>query len=143
MAPSLLGAMVIQLLLAQAQLERMSHIPIAYAAEIPIEQQIQTPPSFYTNHDEAIAYWAKKYGQDFGQLHYVIEHEGGFHDDYKNVIGLAGERGACQILPRAHPEITLEQMLDPDWCIAWTAKAWSEGHAHWWTTHWRFENTAT
>lgn len=141
--PSLIGGIVIHLLLIQAQLDRLATTPIAYADTLPIEQQIQfpvSPPSFRMDADGSIRYWAEKYGQNYEELRYVIQHEGGIRTDYTNVIGAAGERGACQILPSAHPEVTLTQMLDPDWCVAWTAKMWSLGHAHWWTTHWIFEN---
>ncbi len=137
--PSLIGSIVIQLLLIQAQLDRMAHTPIAYADTVPVAQQFSIP-LFKDDPEATIRYWANYYGQNTDELYYVIKHEGGFHDDYTNVVGAAGERGACQILPTAHRSVTLEQMLSPDWCIAWTAKMWQQGHAHWWTTHWIFED---
>lgn len=139
--PSLIGGIVIHLLLIQAQLERMTATPIAYADTILVVQQVEMPPSFRMDPEASITYWAKKYGQSPEELLYVIENEGGIHQDYTNVIGSSGERGACQILPSAHKEVTLTQMLDPDWCVAWTARMWAEGHAHWWVTHWKFEKS--
>lgn len=90
----------------------------------------------------SIDFWADKYNVSPIELQYVIKHESQFDP---TAVGKAGEIGACQILLSAHSNpkspdyITRAEARDPDSCVAWTAKMWSEGHAHWWTTHWIFE----
>ncbi len=44
--------------------------------------------------------------------------------------------GDCQIHLPAHPTITKEQALDPEWCFEWSANQWSKGNANLWT-EWR------
>jgi hypothetical protein len=52
-------------------------------------------------------------------------------------IGDGGKSyGIVQIYLPAHPDITKEQALDPEWAIDWMARQFSYGNARLWTC-WR------
>lgn len=59
----------------------------------------------------------------------VIECESGRD---KNAIGALGEVGIVQILPRAWPSISKEQMLDASFSIDFLAHQISTGHGYYW-----------
>jgi len=63
----------------------------------------------------------------------TIQCESGF---YYKARGALGERGVVQIYPKAHPDITFEQMEDPYWSISWMAQEWLKGNQRAWTC-WR------
>lgn len=126
---AILGALIVQLLLAQAQLERLA-ILHAEAAEIHV-------PLFDREHPEiAIYFWADFYHQSRYELYHTLKDESQFDP---KAVGPYGERGLCQIYLAVHPYVSIEQAEDPDWCIPWTARMWAKGHAHWWVAHWKFE----
>ncbi len=133
MAPTLIGSLIIQLLLAQAQLERMAHTPIAYAAEIPLSQQIELPPAFMYNHEASIDYWADKFGADASEISGTMKCESGYNPEAVGDLGTSF--GVAQIHLIAHPDITKAQALDPDFSVKWMAEQFSKGNAHIWTCH--------
>lgn len=62
----------------------------------------------------------------------TIKCESDFDPD---AIGAAGEIGLVQILPRAHPELTTEEMEDPYFSIEWMAQAWKNKYENWWSCY--------
>ncbi len=124
MTPSLLGGLVIQLLLAQAALDRMAHTPIAYADEVPVQQQIPLPPSFTFDHKASIAYWASKFDADAKEMSQTIQCESQYRID---AVGDHGTSfGLVQIHLPAHPDVSQKQALDPDFSVKWMAEHWYE-----------------
>lgn len=51
----------------------------------------------------------------------------------KGPDGYEDSWGVCQIHLPAHPEITKEQAMDPEWCIDWSAEEFKKGRAWQWT----------
>ena len=49
--------------------------------------------------------------------------------------------GIAQIHLSAHPDISKEEALDPEFAIKWTAQHFAKGHASWWTC-WRNQKEA-
>lgn len=43
--------------------------------------------------------------------------------------------GIEQIHAAAHPELTMDEMLDPYFSIRWAAQEWQKGNAGWWTCY--------
>ncbi len=134
MAPSLIGSLVIQLLLAQAQLERMAHTPVVYAAEIPIEQQIQTPPAFMYDHEASVRYWANRYGVDGDKLLATINCESQFNPQ------AVGDNGTSFGVAQFHNPVTdwgfsIKSALDPDFATKEMARAWSKGQQRRWSCY--------
>ena len=41
--------------------------------------------------------------------------------------------GIAQIHLPAHPDVSKEEALDPEFAIRWAAKHFAQGHAYWWT----------
>lgn len=113
--------MVIALLLAQAQLDRMAHTPIAYAEQVPVIQE-SLIPLFKDDRDAAIAYWASEFDADAKEMTETIRCESRFHPD---AVGDNGKSfGLAQIHLPAHPDVSKEQALDPDFSIKWMAAHW-------------------
>lgn len=77
---------------------------------------------------------ANKAGLNVDRFLAVIDCESGFRAD---AIGDGGRSyGVAQLFLPAHPEITKEQALDPEWSLAWMANEWKKGHASAWSC-WR------
>ncbi len=121
--------MVISLLLAQAQLERLASTPFAYADEI------QLPPSYVMGHEASIKYWASKYNAPADRMEAVIKCESDFipqQSNYKSATGPNGREdswGVAQIYLPKHPTITRDMAMDPDFSVQYMA-------SHWHTDHW-------
>ncbi len=125
--------MVIQLLLAQATLERMAHTPVAYAAEVPVVQE-SFIPAFADGREDTISYWASKFNISATEMSATIQCESKFHPD---AVGDSGTSfGLVQIHLPAHPDVTKKQALDPDFSIRWMAREFSKGNQRIWTC-WR------
>ena len=76
-------------------------------------------------------YYASQYGVSHETMRTVISAESQFQWDLSGDHGTSF--GACQIHLPAHPDITKEQALNPDFCLDWTAKNISAGNGRMWT----------
>lgn len=72
---------------------------------------------------------AVRYGLNTEHFLKVVNCESGWNPSVVNSIGATG---IVQILPRAHPDITREQMLDPIWSLNFAAEQWSLNHQTMW-----------
>ncbi len=119
--------MIISLLLAQAQLERMAHTPVAYADTV----QFKSAPLYLEDRVAAIQYWADTYKVDSAVMSGVIKCESG---GSPNAVGDGGDSiGLVQVNLPAHKDVTRSMALDPDWSLRFLASQVSIGNAHIWT----------
>lgn len=53
----------------------------------------------------------------------------------KGPNGKENSWGVCQIhlSHNAHPEVTMEQAMSPEWCVRWSAERFRQGFAREWT----------
>lgn len=72
---------------------------------------------------------AEMHGLDPQQLETVVQCESGWD---MNATGKLGERGLVQIWLRKHPDITLDQALDPIFSIDFLAQN-LKAHKSWWS----------
>lgn len=118
---ALLGSLIVQLLLAQVQLQRLA-AQTAYAAEI-------HQPLFAVDQDGAIRYWADTYNVPFYEIRETIKCESGFDP---LAVGKLGETGLAQIYLKYHTDVTRAQARDPDFSVQFIAKNWKD-HKEWWS----------
>ncbi len=123
MGPSLIGSLIISLLLAQAQLERLAPT-LVYAATI-------TPREIVAPNLVALASsTAEKYHLNTEHFLKVINCESGFNPNIRGDNGLA--RGIAQIRSDYHPDISDAQADDPRWALNWMAQEWAADRAYEW-----------
>ncbi len=101
-------------------------VPIAHAQEIQISDLVE--------------FYAHKYQTPVGPLRETIQCESGFdptiQSEYTNALGKREESyGLAQINLPAHPSITKEQALDPDFALDFMAKQFSVGNQKMWTCY--------
>lgn len=123
----MLSALTATLLALQLQIATLQLAQVAHA------DTVQLPPSFVLDPSASIQYWASKYSVDSEQMETTLRCESKLNP---KAVGLAGEIGVAQILPRAHPDVTKQQMEDPDWSVQWMAQQFAIGNEHIWTC-WR------
>lgn len=74
--------------------------------------------------------YATKHGVDPEYMWRIVYCESGGRADAKNPTSSA--TGVVQILLSAHPDITRDQALDPDFSLDWMANHLSQGHDGMW-----------
>lgn len=76
---------------------------------------------------------AQHYGLNVDHFVKTVRCESGFNP---NATSTTNDFGIVQINAPSHPEITMQQMLDPTWSLDWMGQQWSAGNARAWTC-WR------
>lgn len=104
-------------------------IPTAYA-EAPTQAQI-LPVERVLSIDSMITTSSKRWGVDRRVVAQIIKCESGGNP---NAVGKIGEIGLVQILPSAHPELTIKQMKDPQFSIDFLARNLTK-HSSWWSCY--------
>lgn len=89
------------------------------------------PPNEPFNAERAIAAAERKYGLEPNILARTLWCESSYRPD---AIGDGGTSyGIAQIHLPAHPQVTPEEALDPEWAVEWAAQAFANGQARMWT----------
>ena len=133
--------------------EHYTYVKQAIAAEVVPEPQVVQIEVAYSIEqvNEIYRETARKYGVSENQMLTTMrcesrggvyniqsEHRYTFSDSARGIY--AGEQekshGASQIHLPDHPNVTREEAIDPYFAAEFMAKAFKEGHAHWWTC-WR------
>lgn len=132
---SAIGALIISLLLAQMQLEKLA------ATQVHTVQIVMPDAAMFALATSTAA----KYHLNVEHFVKVINCESGASSTIQSTVpDIAGPNGRenswgiaqINLDPKNHPEVTMEQALDPTWSLEWMAERWVDGHAHEWTC-WR------
>ena len=103
-----------------------------YIDALVAENKIQIKKEYSKHEIIALIYnTSKKYNLNYKQMFDVSKCESNFNQNAKGDSG--NSWGIYQINLPAHPEITKEQALNPEWAINWTAKEWQKGNQWKWT----------
>ena len=115
----------------------LTPLPQPIKQEIRIDEVVNTPKvSISITKLRAIATSTAEFynlsEEETRQMMGVIQCESGWNPA---AIGALGEVGLVQIYPKAHPDVTIEQMKDPNYSIDFIARHFAGGDKKPWTCY--------
>ena len=92
--------------------------------------------------NDKISSIAYKYNVPEKTMFKIISCESSFNPNNHTESSRENSWGLVQINLKAHPEITKEEAVDPDFALTYLAKNLSEGRGGMWTCYWLTKNKA-